>query len=1119
MLSDGRVLVAGGDGAAGTALSSAELFSLDGSFTPVAPMTVARSKHVAVALKDGRVLVAGGVGIDGKALSSAEIYDPSSNVWQAALPMVEARSGATATLLADGKVLVAGGANDSAASASLEVFDPVSDGFVPGGMMSWPRQNHAAALLASGQVLLAGGSDGAGPLASSELWDSASGMVSPGPALSVARAGLSATTLVDGTVLLAGGNDGTSDLAVTEIFDPAAGTVVAGASLLSSARRDHLAVLLPHNSSVLVVGGTTGSAVVSTAELYLPWAGGSNPTGSPSTARALAVASPTGTDGLLLLAGGYSSTPDSPLPTAEVFGFATLKTDQDDYPPGQQVFISGSGWEPGDTVNLTLHETGIPTPDPDIILTVTADAAGNIVENTFYTDIHDVGVRFYLTAVGTRSQAQWTFTDAPKPNVTINSVSDAVLGPSDTSTTVNWKANQGSGTFSVRVGGTDCSTGTQVASGSYPTADSNVDTVVMSASLIEGSNTIRVCVTAGSPPNNVGDATTVVTKDTSAPAAPSTPDLTNGTDSAGASNSDNITNFTAPVFTGTTEAKSTVELFVDGVSRGTDSNTNSGNYSVTSSALAEGTHSVTAKATDLAGNVSGLSGALGITIDTTPPTMGMSPVAGNLPSPYSFSWNITDPLSNLVNSGVWTSTCSVTVDAALVSTSCSGSHTLSNGTHTVVVSARDNADNLGSETCVYTVAANTPPAVAADNASVTVNEGQTATHTGTWSDADASDTVALSASVGSVIKSGTNAAGTWSWSFATTDGPDDSQTVTITANDGNGGVTTTTFSLTVNNVAPQVAYVSPVTTVDEGQTKTYNFTVNDPGDDTYALASGFPDCGTGGSLVGGSFSVSGNSGSQTGKFDCKFPDGPATTDVRVRFTDSDGASGTASVTVTVSNVAPSVTITSPAAPNLDFLLNASVPLTASCTDPGTLDNPWAATVDWGDGSLPESLGPVTCNSGTFPASHTYTSVGSKTIAVTVKDKDNASGSANVTIKILYQFIGFLPPIDNPPVWNVAKAGRTIPVKWQLTDANNNYISDLASVQSWGTAPIACDASPASIVEEQLDFTGGTVLRYDFTSNQFIFNWQTLTNYKNTCRALQVTLNDGTMHLAKFAFTK
>src|SRR4029079_13653019 len=117
-------------------------------------------------------------------------------------------------------------------------------------------------------------------------------------------------------------------------------------------------------------------------------------------------------------------------------------------------------------------------------------------------------------------------------------------------------------------------------------------------------------------------------------------------------------------------------------------------------------------------------------------------------------------------------------------------------------------------------AANSAPTVTRDNATRTVNEGQTATNTGTWADANAGDTVTLSASVGTVTK---NANGTWSWSFGTTDGPDQSQTVTITATDNHGASSTTTFPLTVNNVAPTATF--PATrTVNEGISSNFAFT-------------------------------------------------------------------------------------------------------------------------------------------------------------------------------------------------------------------------------------------------------------------------------------------------------
>ena len=87
---------------------------------------------------------------------------------------------------------------------------------------------------------------------------------------------------------------------------------------------------------------------------------------------------------------------------------------------------------------------------------------------------------------------------------------------------------------------------------------------------------------------------------------------------------------------------------------------------------------------------------------------------------------------------------------------------------------------------------------------VEVGEGGPASNTGTVTDAN-DDTVALSASIGFVAN---NSDGTWSWWFDTSDGPTESQTVTITGDDDNGGIATATFRLTVNNIAPTVDAVT-----------------------------------------------------------------------------------------------------------------------------------------------------------------------------------------------------------------------------------------------------------------------------------------------------------------------
>jgi hypothetical protein len=426
LLYDGRVLIAGGRSADGV-LRSADLFTRGAGFSAAGEMLSERSGHAAVVLFDGRVLVTGGVGADGMALNSAEIYDPSTGDWHAVpASMAEARADHTATLLADGRVLIAGGDIAGVPSATFEVFDPTVEQFHVAGVLSAPRMQHAAALISGGRVLIAGGTDGNVPLASVDVVDADAGWVGQAT-MAEPRAGLTATALLDGRVLVAGGANTNQELTSAEIFDPATGSFTPTDSTLTAARRNHLAFLLPHNNQVLIVGGLAGGNPVATAEYFTPW-DGSNGTFCGATvcangyagpaAMANAHASATGSalsfpasainrsgpgDGLLLVAGG------SDQPSAELFGFATVKTDRDDYAPGTTVAITGSGWQPYESVALVLVEE--PLLDTHPLVSVTADANGNIISTEFSPDQHDLNIRFMLTAFGTVSEAQTTFTD------------------------------------------------------------------------------------------------------------------------------------------------------------------------------------------------------------------------------------------------------------------------------------------------------------------------------------------------------------------------------------------------------------------------------------------------------------------------------------------------------------------------------------------------------------------------------------------------------------------------------------------------------------------------------------------------------------------------------------
>src|SRR5947207_902496 len=109
---------------------------------------------------------------------------------------------------------------------------------------------------------------------------------------------------------------------------------------------------------------------------------------------------------------------------------ATVATDQPDYHPGQTVTITGSGWEPGETVDMVLRED--PPLDPDLELTSVADANGDFTNTDFTVDVFDIGVTFTLTATGLSSgqTAETTFTDAPGTcgNGTVETGEDCDLG-------------------------------------------------------------------------------------------------------------------------------------------------------------------------------------------------------------------------------------------------------------------------------------------------------------------------------------------------------------------------------------------------------------------------------------------------------------------------------------------------------------------------------------------------------------------------------------------------------------------------------------------------------------------------------------------------------------------
>ncbi len=265
-------------------------------------------------------------------------------------------------------------------------------------------------------------------------------------------------------------------------------------------------------------------------------------------------------------------------------------------------------------------------------------------------------------------------------------------------------------------------------------------------------------------------------------------------------------------------------------------------------------------------------------------------------------------------------------------------------------------------------------------------------------------------------------------------------TVTITVTDDDGGVTAAQFEVTVNNVAPTV--VAPGNRiVDEGQLISLpnigQFT--DPGFDnplnpggatterfTYSINWGDGTATQSGNAAIDTFGSPGVP--MQGSFDGShtYADNGVYT-VTVKAIDDDGGVGTATFTITVNNVAPTLVLGTG---------DVSIPLTETLTinDLGFFDDPgfdnllnvggetterFAFSVNWGDGT-PNSNGPATIDvpgavglrtSGSFDSSHLYGAPGEYTVTVTLSDDDGGFAVAQfeVTVFVLRPTIIVFPP--------------------------------------------------------------------------------------------------------------
>ena len=346
-----------------------------------------------------------------------------------------------------------------------------------------------------------------------------------------------------------------------------------------------------------------------------------------------------------------------------------------------------------------------------------------------------------------------------------------------------------------------------------------------------------------------------------------------------------------------------------------------------------------------------------------------------------------------------------------------------------------------------------------------------------------------------------------------------SATATVTAQRSDGQtltdpypVGTTTIEWTATDVDTQVTSCSQTVTVTGSDTTPpilhvpANVTVSTSScsvtlDDELGVATAEePDCGTASISRTGIPQIACPTPGDPNKTCDSFVFPTGTTVITYTATNSSGLQtvGTQLVTVNEDPLLPP-TISCPSDITLNLPLNSSATTAAvTYTTPNGSDNCPGAVTTRVAGLASGSQFPVGTTTNTY--------------RVTDRMGNFAECSFNVTV--LYNFSGFFPPVDNPPVVNVVNAGKAIPVKFSLS---GNKGLNIFAPNSPTTVSINCDGTaPQSDIEETVN-AGGSSLSYDAATDQYIYVWKTDKSWANTCRQLIVRLADGTEYRANFRF--
>ena len=405
----------------------------------------------------------------------------------------------------------------------------------------------------------------------------------------------------------------------------------------------------------------------------------------------------------------------------------------------------------------------------------------------------------------------------------------------------------------------------------------------------------------------------------------------------------------------------------------------------------------------------------------------------------TYTWEISDRLSVTSNQS--------TVDQTFVD----------NGIYNATLTVTDPYGGTDSQTFDITVDNAAPTVDTGEDR--TINEGETITLSGTYSDLGVNDThtTRWEFDDGTIIE-GQTAQRTYS--------EPGSYTATFTVTDNDGASTSQTINITVNNTAPVITTLTGNTNISEGDTATFNASATDSGNGELSYTWDFGD---------GSEQLSGNGEQATVTHE--YTDNGNYT-VTLTVEDDNGASSTQTLDIVVNNIAPAIASIA-GATNINE--GETVTYTASVSDPGDDELTYNWTVN-GE--------PISNESDPETIDYTFTNNGNYNLNLTVTDDDGAATTSELEI-----LVNNVAPTINITSSITGNEGEAIAFDPTISDPGNDTLTV--------TLDFGDSSEPITVSSEELPVTHTYTDNGNYTATLTVTDNDSAT----TNQTIDVTINN------------